>query len=144
MCRALHSGNGEVGPCGQLCWWPAQKPSLSLAPNGIPVLFRCQLLRGAMSLGEAHLTPASGMAVASHWPWLVHPSVCDLVFCQGEGSSAGKAFIKKLIPSIESHWKDAVSLVPIDVMSRCNDRYSHSSVAICLRMKDMPRVVSRP
>ena len=51
---------------------------------------------------------------------------------------------KKLIPSIESHWKDAVSLVPIDVMSRCNDRYSHSSVAICLRMKDMPRVVSRP
>lgn len=70
--RALYSGSREVGPCGQLCWLPAQQPSLCLAPSGIPVLCGYQLLHGGVSLGEARPTPAAGigptgvMAAGSH------------------------------------------------------------------------------
>lgn len=82
MCRAHHSDNGDVGPCGQLCWWPAQETSLFFAPSGTPALFRCPLLHRAMSLGKASQSLATWMVVGSHLHELVHPSVCDSVFAK--------------------------------------------------------------
>lgn len=93
MCRAPYTGNNEVGLYSQFCWLPAQQPSLSLALSGVPVSLRCPLLHRSMSLGDTPLTLAAGMAIGSQWHWLVHPLIWPGI-CQGEGSSAGKSFIK--------------------------------------------------
>lgn len=85
MCRVIYSDDSEIGLCGQLCWLPAQQPSLSLAPCGIPILFRYQLLHRATSLGAS--SPYCSSRARPNWcngnwfslAFIGSSTECDLV-----------------------------------------------------------------
>lgn len=149
MCRVIYSDDSEIGLCGQLCWLPAQQPSLSLAPCGIPILFRYQLLHRATSLGAS--SPYCSSRARPNWcngnwfslAFIGSSTECDLVSAEETEVLLEVLGEKKCINSTESHWKEMVSLVPVDVMSRCHKWYCYSSPATCLRMKEMPRMVDQ-
>ena len=120
MCRVLYSDNSE-SLWGQLCWLPSQQSSLFL--DGVPTLSRWQLLHRAIS---PSYSSSRGTTNWCHGKWfslaLIGSSIdMWLDICQEEGSSTGKSLVKKkCIHYIKSHWKEKVSLFPVNIMSRCS------------------------